>query len=113
MSLRFLIPPLLSHCGKDERAEILRRFEAGDYPAIVVNRVIDEGVDLPAAKVAVVLGGQSSQRQATQRLGRILRPSQGRKAVLYEVVCSETAEVLRSRRRRKTDAYAGTRHRRA
>jgi len=113
ISLRFLIPPLLSHCGKNERAEILQRFEAGDYPAIVVNRVIDEGVDLPAAKVAVVLGGQSSQRQATQRLGRILRPSEGRKAVLYEVVCSETAEVQRSRQRRKTDAYAGTRHRRA
>lgn len=113
IALRFLIPPLLSHCGKSERAEILQRFESGDYPAIVVNRVIDEGVDLPAAKVAVVLGGQSSQRQATQRLGRILRPSQGRKAILYEVVCSETAEVQRSRQRRKTDAYAGTRHRRA
>ncbi len=113
VSLRFLIPPLLSHCGKNERAEILRRFEAGDYPAIVVNRVIDEGVDLPGAKVAVVLGGFSSQRQATQRLGRILRPSEGRKAILYEVVCSDTAEVLRSRQRRKSDAYAGTRHRRA
>jgi superfamily II DNA or RNA helicase len=113
VALRFLIPPLLSHCGKNERAEILQRFEAGEYPAIVVNRVIDEGVDLPAAKVAVILGGQSSQRQATQRLGRILRPSQGRKAVLYEVVCSETAEVQRSRQRRKTDAYTGTRHRRA
>lgn len=112
VALRFLIPPLLSHCGKDERAQILQRFETGDYPAIVVNRVIDEGVDLPAAKVAVVLGGLSSQRQATQRLGRILRPSLGRKAVLYEVVCSETAEVLRSRQRRKTDAYARTRHRR-
>ncbi len=113
IALRFLIPPMLSHCGKNERAEILQRFEAGDYPAIVVNRVIDEGVDLPAAKVAVVLGGQSSKRQATQRLGRILRPSEGRKAILYEVVCAETAEVQRSRQRRKTDAYTGTRHRRA
>ncbi len=109
ISLQFLIPALLSFSQKSERAEILRRFEAGDYPAMVVNRVLDEGVDLPAAKVAVVLGGQASRRQAKQRLGRILRPCQGRRAILYEVVCARTGEVRRSQIRRRTDAYEGTR----
>ena len=110
VALRFLIPPILAHCGKEERAEIMERFAGGRYPAIVANRVLDEGVDVPAAKVAVVLGGLASTRQATQRLGRVLRPSAGQRAVLYEVVCQDTGDVLQSRKRRRTDAYTGTRH---
>lgn len=109
VSRRFLIPCLLSHCGKRERREILQGLEQGDYPAIVANRVLDEGVDLPAVKVAIVLGGMASTRQAQQRLGRILRKAGDRRATLYEVVCGETREAERSRQRRRCDAYRGTR----
>lgn len=112
VSLRFLIPCLLNHSKKHERRDILEGFAQGDYPAIVANQVLDEGVDVPKAKVAVVLGGKSSSRQAIQRLGRVLRKSGAEKAVLYEVVCEETKEETRSRKRRRTDAYQGTRHRR-
>lgn len=112
VSRRFLIPCLLSHCGKKERLEILAGLQSGDYPALVANQVLDEGVDLPAVKVAVVIGGTASTKQARQRLGRILRRSGDAKAVLYEVICSETNEAKRSRRRRDNDAYQGTRHRR-
>lgn len=112
ISLRFLVPCLLSHCKKHERKDILDGFRDGVYPAIVANQVLDEGVDIPEAKVAVVLGGQASQRQAVQRLGRILRKSGNKEGVLYEVVCQETSEVKQSRQRRSTDAYEGTRHRR-
>ena len=112
VALRFLIPPILAHCGKEERADILERFADGRYRAIVANQVLDEGVDVPAAKVAVVLGGMASTRQAVQRLGRILRPSGGQRAILYEVVCQDTADVKQSRERRRSDAYEGTRNRR-
>jgi len=74
--------------------------------------VLDEGVDVPAAKMAIVVGGQASARQAKQRLGRILRVSGGARAVLYEVVCETGPEKERSRKRRRSDAYQGTRHRR-
>ena len=40
------------------------------YPALVANRVLDEGVDVPEVKVAAVLGGTASIRQAKQRLGQ-------------------------------------------
>ncbi len=112
ISRRFLIPCLLSHCGKKERAEILEGLQSGAYPAVVANQVLDEGVDMPAVKVAVVVGGSASTKQARQRLGRILRRSGNTKAVLYEVICGETNEAKKSRRRRNTDAYQGTRHRR-
>lgn len=112
VSLRFLVPCLLSHCGKRERQEVLEGLRDGTYPALVANRVLDEGVDLPEAKVAVVIGGMSSTRQAKQRLGRILRRRGDRRATLYEVVCADTNEETRSRKRRSSDAYEGTRHRR-
>ena len=91
---------------------MLRGLEEGRYPALVANRVLDEGVDLPEVKVAVVLGGTASSRQAKQRLGRVLRKSGNARAVLYEVVSAGTNEEHRSRRRRKSDAYQRTRHRR-
>ena len=112
VSLRFLIPCLLNHCGKKERLDILNGLADGTYPALVANQVLDEGVDVPAVKVAIVIGGSSSTRQAKQRLGRILRKSGNARAILYEVVCQDTGEANRSRQRRKSDAYAGTRHRR-
>lgn len=112
VSRRFLIPCLLNHCGKKERLEILQGLEQGTYPALVANRVLDEGVDLPEAKVAIVIGGTASSRQAKQRLGRILRKSGNARAVLYEIVSAGTSEEHRSRSRRKSDAYRGTRHRR-
>jgi superfamily II DNA or RNA helicase len=112
VSLRFLIPCIISQTKKHERRDILEGFANGVYPAIVANQVLDEGVDVPKAKIGVVLGGKSSGRQAIQRLGRLLRRQGGEKAVLYEIVCQETKEVARSRARRRSDAYQGTRHRR-
>lgn len=111
VSRRFLIPCLLNHCGKKERHEVLTGLAEGRYPALVANQVLDEGVDLPEVKVAVVIGGTGSIKQAKQRLGRILRRAGNAAATLYEVVCADTNEERRSRSRRGSDAYQGTRHR--
>jgi len=105
VSRRFLVPTILSHTRKRERLTILENFAKGVFPVLVANRVLDEGVDVPEAKVAVVIGGQGSTRQAKQRLGRVLRKSGSARATLYEVVCENTKEVHRSRKRRKSDAY--------
>ncbi|MBN1806748.1 MAG: DEAD/DEAH box helicase family protein [Sedimentisphaerales bacterium] len=112
VSRRFLVPTILSHTRKRERLAVLDGFSNGRFEVLVANRVLDEGVDVPEAKVAVVIGGQGSTRQAKQRLGRILRRSGNARATLYEVVCENTKEVHRSRKRRKSDAYERTIHRR-
>ncbi len=112
VSRRFLVPTLLSHSRKNERRIVLEKFAKNEFPVLVANRVLDEGVDVPEAKVAVVIGGQSSPRQAKQRLGRILRKSGDAKATLYEVVCQDTNEEERSRTRRRSDAYDRIKHRR-
>jgi superfamily II DNA or RNA helicase len=111
VSKRFLVPTILSHTRKRERLAVLRGFAEGLFTVLVANRVLDEGVDVPEAKVAVVIGGQASTRQAKQRLGRVLRRSGNARATLYEVVCENTKEVERSRKRRRSDAYERTLHR--
>lgn len=105
VSTRFLIPCLLAHSKSSERNFVLRGYEEGRFKAIVANRVLNEGVDVPAAKVAIVVGGTGSEREAIQRLGRILRKKGVQAATLYEVVCAETGEEARSRKRRRNDAY--------
>jgi superfamily II DNA or RNA helicase len=98
---RFLIPPITNETGAEERSEILERFRRGEYSRVVAANVLDEGVDVPDANVAVVLAGSGSEREFTQRLGRVLRPKDdGGRALLYEVVTSETAEERVARRRR-------------
>jgi superfamily II DNA or RNA helicase len=109
VALRFLIPCLLADCGPAERKDILDGLREGRYHAVVANQIFDEGLDFPSAKVAIVLGGKTSTRQAVQRLGRILRPARGHPAILYEVVCRNTGEVQRSNARHQTDAYARSR----
>jgi superfamily II DNA or RNA helicase len=105
VSRRFLIPTLLAHSRKKERLAVLDGFAGDRFPVLVANQVLDEGVDVPAAKVAVVIGGLSSTRQAKQRLGRVLRRVGDARATLYEIVCEGTNDVERSRKRRRSDAY--------
>ncbi|WP_328821220.1 DEAD/DEAH box helicase family protein [Natronorubrum halalkaliphilum] len=101
VSERFLIPTITHQTGAAERREILERFREGTYTRIATSNVLDEGVDVPDASVAVVLSGSGSEREFTQRLGRILRPKTDRsRAVLYEVLSKDTGEERVSSRRR-------------
>ena len=101
LSERFLLPAITHETGASERSEILDRFREGTYSRVVTANVLDEGVDVPDANVAVLLSGSGSEREFTQRLGRILRPkADGSRALLYELVTEATAEERVARRRR-------------
>ena len=105
ISRQFLIPAITHQTKVKERSEILAGFLSGDYGAVVTSRVLNEGVDVPEANVAIVMSGTGSVREHVQRLGRILRPRDGKRAILYELVTSQTAETNTSERRRDHLAY--------
>ena len=98
ISKQFFIPCITHKTDKKERTEILKKFKAGVYTAIVSSQVLDEGIDVPEANIGIILSGTGSLREYTQRLGRILRPTD-KNAVLYEVISSGTAEIRTSARR--------------
>ena len=105
VSRRLLLPIITHQTRVAERREILSRFRDGGWPFLVTSKVLNEGVDVPAAGVAVILSGNASVREHVQRLGRILRKQPGKQAVLYEVLTRRTAEESTSIRRRQHDAY--------
>ena len=100
ISRRFLLPALTYQTPKEERRQILDSFRLGDYKAVVTSQVLDEGVDVPDASVGFILSGTGSTREYVQRLGRLLRKVEGKRAKLVEIVSRETVEVRMSRRRR-------------
>ena len=101
ISRRFLIPAITYQTPREERKEILEKFKAGEYRAIVTSQVLDEGVDVPDASVGFILGGTGSSREYIQRLGRILRKRAGKQAKLIEIVARETVETRISQRRHR------------
>ncbi len=78
----------------DDRRRIrMHQFRNGNLPVVVAPRVLDEGVDVPDADVAVVLAAFRSRRQMVQRLGRVLRvKDDGREARLVVVFATDTLE---------------------
>ena len=102
---QFLIPIITHQTPVPERSDILAGFAEGRYGAVATSKVLNEGVDVPAASVAIVMSGSGSVREHVQRLGRILRKQVNKQAILYELVAEETAETFTSQRRREHSAY--------
>ncbi len=101
-----LVMPITCDIGRAERAASLERFRSGQLRALVSSRVLNEGVDVPEADVGIIVGGGGSTREYLQRLGRILRPAPGKRAVLCELITRATPESRRARRRELTLAQS-------
>lgn len=101
ISKRFLLPFITHTTNKEERYEVLKGFREGKFRAIVTSKVLDEGIDVPEASLGVIVSGTGSSREFVQRLGRLLRKSEGKgRARLIELVSSGTSETRTSSRRR-------------
>ncbi len=105
ISREYLIPAITHQSPVRERRRILDGFNSGQYPVVVTSRVLNEGVDIPAANIAIVLSGSGSVREHVQRLGRILRVAKDKTAILYEIVARNTSEAFTSEKRRRHDAF--------
>jgi superfamily II DNA or RNA helicase len=105
VSRRFLVPAITHKTKIRERGSILAGLAAGTFNAVATSRVLNEGVDIPDANVAIVMSGSGSVREHVQRLGRVLRKRGDKRALLYELVASGTSEANTSSRRRDHVAY--------
>ncbi|MGH7505752.1 MAG: DEAD/DEAH box helicase, partial [Longimicrobiales bacterium] len=103
VSRRFAIPLVTADTPASERHWILEKVAAGDIRAVASVRVLDEGWDVPSAKLGIVLGDSTrgSPRQQAQRLGRLLRRQGAQVASLFEIVVADTHEFYASQKRGK------------
>jgi superfamily II DNA or RNA helicase len=95
---RLALPTITYRTPPDERRLVLERFRSGRYTKLAAGRVLNEGVDVPDARVAIVVSGSAATREYIQRLGRVLRPKPG-EAVLYELISRRTTEGKAAYRR--------------
>lgn len=109
ISLDFLVPAITHQTPVKERHDILKRFREGEYNTLAASHVLDEGVDVPDARIAIILSGTGSTREYIQRLGRVLRRGSepGKQAILYEIIAADTSEERTSERRRAEAGSSG------
>lgn len=105
LATSFLVPVITHKTRVIERLAALAGFRDGSLPVLVTSKVLNEGVDVPEANVAIVVSGSGSVREHVQRLGRVLRPSANKQAMLYELVTADSSDEGRSTRRRDHSAY--------
>jgi superfamily II DNA or RNA helicase len=96
-----LVMPITCDISRSERADALAAFRTGDIRVLVSSRVLNEGIDVPDADVAIIVGGGSSEREYVQRVGRLLRPRPGKRALVYELITAGTTEARDAARRRR------------
>lgn len=76
-----------------ERRAVLGRFQRREVDAMAAPLVLDEGVDVPEANLAIILAASKTRRQMIQRLGRVVRvKADGGIAHLALVVARNTSE---------------------
>ena len=77
--------------GYSEREFLLQKFAEGTYQALVAMGCLDEGVDVPPAKTAIMLASTGNPKQYIQRRGRVLRRFSGKeKAIIYDIIVVPT-----------------------
>ncbi|MAE95496.1 MAG: hypothetical protein CL910_12625 [Deltaproteobacteria bacterium] len=95
------VTPVTSDIGRAERREALERFRSGELRSLVSAQVLNEGIDVPDAEVAILVGGRLGPREYLQRVGRLLRPGPNKEALVYELVTRDTHEVRSAARKRR------------
>ncbi len=72
------IHPSSKFGGKSEREYILECFAEKKFQILVAMSCLDEGVDVPAARTAILMASSGNPRQYIQRIGRVIRRHPGK-----------------------------------
>jgi len=71
--------------SEKERKDLLDNFARGNYQILTAMKCLDEGIDVPPTKLAIILASSGNPKQYIQRRGRILRKYEGKeKAIIHD-----------------------------
>lgn len=81
-----------------QRREAISGFVREDIKALTAVRVLDEGIDIPSIKTAIILASSERRRQFIQRRGRVLRNDgdKNKIAEIYDFIILPSAEFTDS-----------------
>lgn len=78
----------------DDRMQLVDAFNKGEISALAAIRCLDEGINIPSIKSALILSSNDDYREFVQRRGRILRTYKGKDfANIYDVVVLPSTDL--------------------
>lgn len=82
--------------GSSERQFLLKQFAEAIYQALIAMRCLDEGIDIPSARIAILMANSGNPREHIQRIGRVLRNYPGKEnAIIYDIIVVPPISVIR------------------
>lgn len=79
--------PSKKYDGLSERDYIIQQFTNKKYQVLVAIKCLDEGIDIPSSKRAIVMASSTNPREYIQRIGRVIRQAPGkRKAEIHDLI---------------------------
>ena len=73
----------------------LKLFRRGVFDVLIACRALDEGFNVPEARIALIGAGTSSKRQRIQRMGRVLRAMTGKENAKVLTIYATDVEEAR------------------
>lgn len=81
--------------GLTERQHIIKCFKAGYYKVLVAIKCLDEGIDIPSARNAILMASSTNPREYVQRIGRVIRQAPGKNdANIWDITIRPCADKL-------------------
>jgi len=82
---RVIYSKVTGYESSEERNNILDSFEKGNIQFILSMKILDEGVNIPKIRNAIILSNSRNPREYVQRRGRVLRKAENKKiAEIYD-----------------------------
>ena len=85
--------------GNTERQEIISQFVGRKLQVLVGIKCLDEGIDIPNARIAILMASSTNPREFVQRVGRVIRQAPEKPiSEIYDFVVD--SDLLRKEARR-------------
>lgn len=73
--------------GLTERQKIINDFKNGVCQILLGMKCLDEGIDIPNARIAILLASSTNPREYIQRVGRVIRQSPNKDiSIIYDLI---------------------------
>ena len=87
--MNFRVNKITYEEDRDQRDAAVNSLKSGEIQALVAIRCMDEGIDIPDARLGFIMASSTNPRQFVQRRGRLLRKATGKKyAHIFDFVVS-------------------------
>ncbi|PTR33649.1 superfamily II DNA or RNA helicase [Luteibacter sp. OK325] len=78
-----------------DRGSVLHHYRTGSITSLVTCRALDEGFNVPDTEIGIIAASTATRRQRIQRLGRVLRPAEGKSSAVIYTLAATRGEIDR------------------